>query len=482
MRTDQIELSPDQAAVYTQMMSYITGDLTAPRAFTLGGLAGTGKSTIIAKVVQDLGGRVVRMCALTGKAVERLRQTGIKADFSTLHGLLFCGEPLSFTYDPTELAALKLENPSWTETELVTHLKHLWARRLRERALTDAGGAEEPEDAAKLRKELDFTVETPWEEMPHTVIVDEASMVSEDIYARLMRHLQAGFGAFGVGLQRLVFVGDHGQLPPIAKLGGAGGADRAFNVVAEGRLDAKLDTIHRQAEHSPIISLAHRIRESGSLEEVQRAVRESPIPKLTRAVAHESIWSLAQRSSWDDVVVIAHTNAARVWTNQQFLSRCVSADGAPVINLRNTKQQMLHQGQVMQVQLANGSRGILGGQPYACVSTRVVANTYYKERIAHDVVRLPFVNFKGVGCAYDVDTWPAVWGYPKPEIPYDKKASHIMAMDWAFCVTCHKAQGSAWKSVFVDLNDASAMRDIEQLKKWLYTAVTRAETNLAFIV
>ena len=57
----------------------------------------------------------------------------------------------------------------------------------------------------------------------------------------------------------------------------------------------------------------------------------------------------------------------------------------------------------------------------------------------------------------------------------------ICRFEFAYAVTCHKAQGGQWKCVFVDkmlFGEEEMTRDLLQ---WLYTAITRATEKLYFI-
>jgi exodeoxyribonuclease-5 len=58
---------------------------------------------------------------------------------------------------------------------------------------------------------------------------------------------------------------------------------------------------------------------------------------------------------------------------------------------------------------------------------------------------------------------------------------NALQVKYAYAVTCHKAQGGQWKSVFVDqgfINKEKA--DLEYLR-WIYTAVTRASDELYLV-
>jgi exodeoxyribonuclease-5 len=58
---------------------------------------------------------------------------------------------------------------------------------------------------------------------------------------------------------------------------------------------------------------------------------------------------------------------------------------------------------------------------------------------------------------------------------------NAIQVKYAYAVTCHKAQGGQWKTVFIDQGYVTAERiDMEYLR-WLYTAITRATDELYFV-
>ena len=55
-------------------------------------------------------------------------------------------------------------------------------------------------------------------------------------------------------------------------------------------------------------------------------------------------------------------------------------------------------------------------------------------------------------------------------------------MKYAYAVTCHKAQGGQWGSVFVDMGmvQPEALTSLD-FYRWLYTATTRAVKQVTYI-
>ena len=54
-------------------------------------------------------------------------------------------------------------------------------------------------------------------------------------------------------------------------------------------------------------------------------------------------------------------------------------------------------------------------------------------------------------------------------------------MKFSYAVTCHKAQGGQWKTVFVDQGYLTDELLTAEYYRWLYTAVTRATEKLFLV-
>lgn len=160
----EITLSDDQEIVFNKIAKWISdGDPISdehrnPFLLTLGGFAGSGKSTLVSLLAKQFDSAVrFAFCALSGRAASVLENKLKASGFDFEARSHFCGTIHRLLYQP-------IEND---DGEVV-----YWAKR----------------------KEIDFDI----------IVLDEASMVSEYIYRDL--------ASYGIPI---LAVGDHGQLPPI---------------------------------------------------------------------------------------------------------------------------------------------------------------------------------------------------------------------------------------------------------------------------
>jgi exodeoxyribonuclease-5 len=68
---------------------------------------------------------------------------------------------------------------------------------------------------------------------------------------------------------------------------------------------------------------------------------------------------------------------------------------------------------------------------------------------------------------------------------YDSPYYNALQVRFAYCVTCHKAQGGQWRHVYIDTSgigeDAERMADFDERReylRWLYTAITRSTEKI----
>lgn len=374
-------LTPAQKAIYDRIITFYKAanrSPTAPQEITLGGLAGTGKTTLISELVKNLGAASM-VCALAGKAAHVLRSKGV-SNANTIHSTIY-----AYDEDPDG-------NP-------------VFHRKSANELPISPGGL---------------------------IIIDEASMVNEEIAddLRSFRH-------------PLLFVGDHGQLPPIAP------PDRKpFNLMENPVL--RLEEIHRQALNSPIIRFAHSVRTDTPHDrnDLDDTCRVSPCDDLPQALAD----FITTNNRLPQVVV--PFNSMRHSINRSIREHFDMPPDAPVVGdkiicLRNNRKFNIFNG----MQATIKSIGPLDRYNY-CITVEVDDG-----RIINDL--------SANRACFGTSTIP--------NLPVGLLNRHTF-WDYAYALTCHKMQGSESPDVFV-VEQPSNLWDAN---RWAYTAATRAKDTLHF--
>lgn len=266
------------------------------------------------------------------------------------------------------------------------------------------------------------------------IVLDECSMIDDRMAGDLR--------SFG---KKILVMGDPGQLPPI---NGQGAFTRS-------EPDVFLHEIHRQAADSPILELATLARKGERLPlgYSKAGIEVLPLTKETQ-----------ERVYRQDTQPICGLNRVR-WTYTQRIRARLGFEGfRPIPGERLICCRNNHK-----VGIFNGGMGKLaeisdvearGGEGY-CLS---VDMEDLPKRV-EDLVTDPhlFANHFSKG--------------QSEKIPGNKPM--LNEFDWGYIITAHKAQGSQWENVTV-VDDSVAFR--ENRDRWLYTAVTRAETGLSVLL
>jgi len=387
-------LSPDQAEALRQVAAWYRSH--DKPYLTMGGYAGTGKTTLIAYLRHKLReydeNARVAFCAYTGKAArvlqERLRDQKVprlKDSVSTIHSLI---------YTTSEAPG---EAPVWVCKEA-------------------------------LERDL--------------IIVDEASMVDEAIWKDLL--------SFGIPV---LAVGDHGQLPPV---------ESSFNLMANP--DIRLERIYRQAADSPIIEVATLARTTGAIPvgEFGPGVR-----KLDRALPEAGLMVQEMLESWrPELLVLCGYNHTRVKLNAAMrgyrdIDSPDPVSGDRVVCLRNNRAAKIYNGMI--------------GRVVRCVPApahKDPEQLWYEAEIeleGEDYGYFGYVLREQFGAAETVK---------RPPLAPDGKPGDLW--DFGYALTVHKAQGSQSPRVLV-FEERFARSTEEDWRRWLYTAVTRAQEELTVV-
>jgi exodeoxyribonuclease-5 len=382
MSTDLVLFSEQQTAL-DKILEWYNSCKDTGSQFRLGGYAGTGKTTLIKAIIQAIESQDndVIVCAFTGKAVSVLRKKGLQ-EAETLHHTMY--------------------EVDVSKKEPVFHL-------------LDSIPAD-------------------------LVIVDEASMISKELYNDLM--------SFEIPV---LWVGDPGQLEPVGD-----------DIELMKSADFILNEIHRQETDSQILTFATDIRLT-PVDPWEWRFKHPKQPEL-EVQKYYGYRQSKLLSAYD--AVICGFNKTRVGLN-----RCIRTDlgrteflvpGDKVVCLKNSVKTGIFNGQVLEI--------VEVGDPQFQGKVLPVKLKDSLDRITKSRCWIPQFGAEKTLSPYDLKQAIKLVG-----VPYD---TTIDLLDYGYVLTCHKSQGSEWDSVAVV---EEIWHEKWNAKRWRYTAITRAAKKLLYL-
>jgi len=333
--------------------------------FVITGGPGTGKTTILKGILHilDLQKKKVMLAAPTGRAARRMAEV-CQHKASTLHRLLEI-DPISGLFTKDEMNPLEAD----------------------------------------------------------CVIIDESSMIDDELAADLMRALKPK--------AQLILIGDADQLPSI----GPGNVLREILCCPEVN-SAKLSKIYRQGDESDIAENAHRIL-AGHLPNTRNGSHFHYVPYKS---SEEALSVLSDISKKHELQVLTPMHKGMLGTQNlnAFLQKILNFD-AYGFEYRGTRWQI--------------------GDP-----VMQLKNNYDKDIFNGDLGRIIRVmpTAKKMEADFDGKT-----------ITFESDEFEFLTL--AYACTVHKSQGSEYKTVAVMLDHSHS---IMLQRNLLYTAVTRAKENI----
>ena len=413
-----ISLTPDQEDAATLIEEWFFNLNT--QIFVLCGYAGTGKTFLVDYVVKRLGlvaGESAVFVAPTGKAASVLIRGGTPA--GTVHSLIYTREE---------------------DIEVDENGEVISERFLR-----------------FVRKEsIDSKIKL--------IVIDETSMVADDVLRDLL--------AYGV---KCLFCGDPAQLPPV------GGSNTLLSTPC-----ATLTQIVRQELDNPIVRLAEKARAGELIPYGNYGEQAAVIPRsqLTRA-ARERLFLQADQ-------IIVGTNRTRNAINREIRAfmgidpnLLLPTDGEKLICTLNDWSKPLDE---------KGNFHLVNGIIGTCSNVREQEDglgqlDFRADFLENTVCDLPFdagifINGEYLH-GYGDKACLLQNGILVHESNYEilrklkvRREDTVCRFEFAYAVTCHKAQGSEYD--FVIVVDESRFFE-KDARRWLYTAITRAKKRLLII-
>lgn len=284
------------------------------------------------------------------------------------------------------------------------------------------------------------------------IIVDEASMIDQNLMCALLKAIKPG--------ARLIIIGDSDQLPSV----GAGNVLRDI-IASERFATIKLNEIFRQASESLIVTNAH-------------AINRGEMPDLT--VKNKDFFFLPRKNNVDIANTVADLCKNRLpkayglkaTANIQVISPSRKGE-AGTENLNVLLQKTLNPEQF-------GKKEYKYRQVIFRQGDRVmqIKNNYDITWERDDGTQGNGIFNGDIGTIFDID-----FKNQSMEIVFDDRSvqydfSYLEELEHAYAITVHKSQGSEYPMVIIPSYRAPEML---LTRNMLYTAVTRAQ-NMVIIV
>lgn len=408
-----MQFSPQQDEALLKVKDwYENGD---KQVFHFFGFAGTGKTTLARYFAEGIEGEVL-FGAYTGKAAHVLKTKGCE-NASTIHSMIY------HSRDKSRARLKELED------ELEQLLKDLIDARV-----------EDFDNHPKVRQlRIDIKFEIDNADQPMFILNDQSKVKDADLVVIdecSMVDAKMGQDLLSFGTPVLV-LGDPAQLPPV---GGAG-------YFTEGVTpDVMLTEIHRQAEESPILRMATKVRNKEPLELGEWGDNCRVLAKGTKIDPEEVL-------AFDQVLV--GKNVTRRSSNKRLRQLKEIHDPYPVIGdrlvcLKNNSELGLLNGSIFHVADVTGvmdQKVFMSITPEdSIISVEVSAHEHY---------------FLG----------------KEEELKWFERRE-AQEFDYGYALTVHKSQGSQWDSVCVF--DESFCFKADRWR-WLYTGITRAAEKVTVV-
>lgn len=393
----------------------------ADQAFILSGYAGTGKTFLLKVVVESLGlkmGKEAVFVAPTGKAASVLVQNGTPA--GTIHSLIYTRDEDDFDVD---------ENGEIVKRKTLRFIRK-----------------------EKIAKDIKL------------IVIDESSMVDNLILRDLL--------SYGV---KCLFCGDNAQLPPV----------NGSNILLQ-HPDYQLREIVRQEKDNPIIQLAQKARRGeyipyGSYGDSAVVISKA---RLTGQVRRDVFCKANQ--------IIVGRNSTRMEINREMRkyqgispARKIPVDGEKLICTHNNWGRFIDENR--EFNLVNGIIGYCSNvkeQPDDL--GKLDFRTEFLKDTAYD---LPFDSGIFTAGKYAHGYGDLAVKLSSGDFVHEsnlevlrrvkaEREEQVCRFEYAYAITCHKAQGSEFD--FAVVFDESCVFGADRAR-WLYTAITRAKKNLLIV-
>ncbi len=342
-------------------------------------------------------------------------------------------------------------------------------------------------------------------------IVDEASMISDtntesklfengSLLDDLISYVYSGDNC------KLIFIGDTAQLPPVnLSLSPALNPEMISLNYNKEVQHIELDQVMRQEENSGILYNATQLREllkDDYITDFQFDLTGfKDIIRLTNGTdILDAIFDSYDKNGVEDTSFIVRSNKRANQYNQQIRTRILDREselsvGDLLMVVKNNyfwlkptdEAGFIANGDIIEV-LEIFKITELYSFKFAKVKIRMI--DYPNQRPFETVLLLDTINSESPSLTYEEQNrlyQEVMEDYQEEKAQYKKYKKvkeneyfNALQVKFSYAVTCHKAQGGQWNTVFIEQPYLSNGVDKEYLR-WLYTALTRAKEKVYLI-
>ena len=341
-------------------------------------------------------------------------------------------------------------------------------------------------------------------------IIDEASMISGQrdnstfgsgcLLNDLVRFVYSGTNC------SMLLVGDNAQLPPVGSLNSPALDEDYMERLYDLHITSyELKLVARQALDSGILSEATRLRNQlddlGSIENPGILVNKDII-QLQGEEVIETLERSWREVGAEDTLIIARSNKmtnlynqgvrARVLWKESDLSngdRCMVSKNNYFWTEDDEEIPFIANGDMFEIQRLHHHQEMYG---FHFAQATLYSVDYEREIEALVWLDTLFTDSPEANYTLQRDLFTRIAeDYPeirnKKELVkkiYESPYYNALQIRFAYCVTCHKAQGGQWKHVYIDSGMSEewleGLSDTERLEflRWIYTAVTRSTEKI----
>ncbi len=340
--------------------------------------------------------------------------------------------------------------------------------------------------------------------------VDEASMIPDGSDG------QVNFGKLSLlqdlidyvyegKMCKLVLIGDTAQLPPVKlSISPALSVDKLTLDYNKEVTALELTEVMRQQEHSGILKNATHLRDKIAFVDTAPFTFNLEQPDLIQLIdgyeIEDAIYQSYDKGSIEDTAIIVRSNKRANQYNQQIRlnilgqeSDISSGDYIMVVKNNyywletNSEAGFIANGDTCEI-LEIFSRKELYGFHFAEAKVRMID---YPQQEAFEVVLLldtltantPSLTYEENNRLYH----EVAKDYAHLKTKYkifqsikENKYFNALQIKFSYAMTCHKSQGGQWKNVFIEKPWLPEGEDVAYWR-WLYTALTRAQEKVYLI-